>query len=61
MNWNHVLLSALVGVALAGIASTLYKKGKVNKLAAIAIFVVGIIGLALEQALIALASRFRSE
>ncbi|EOU9604299.1 hypothetical protein ACOJCO_002005 [Cronobacter dublinensis] len=43
MNWNHVLLSALIGVALAGIASTLYKKGKVNKLAAIAIFVVGIV------------------
>ncbi|NUW60398.1 hypothetical protein [Cronobacter muytjensii] len=42
MNWHHVWLSAVVGVALAGVASTLYKKGKVNKLAAIAIFVVGI-------------------
>ncbi|EKY3120546.1 hypothetical protein SMY46_000338 [Cronobacter turicensis] len=43
MNWNHVMLSALVGVVLAVVASTLYKKGKVNKLAAVAIFVVGIV------------------
>ncbi|ALB61472.1 FIG00554229: hypothetical protein [Cronobacter condimenti 1330] len=43
MNWHHVLISAWVGVALAGIASALYKKGKVNKFAAIAIFVVGIV------------------
>lgn len=43
MNWNHVMLSALVGIVLAVVASALYKKGKVNKLAAVAIFVVGIV------------------
>ncbi|WP_459176149.1 hypothetical protein [Ewingella americana] len=44
MNWNDVIIAAVVAVILGGVLKALYKKGKIGRTPAIIIFLVVILG-----------------